>query len=203
PVIPATAYASSDHPYGGGTRPPANVVNNSGMSDQDADGVPETHEANAYGDGINWMSNDLGTDLDPWLALDFGEVVPLDMMKVWNFNAEAGRTDRGVGTADVYVSILDDVGIADPDFSDTAVWTLLKQAQAFTAATGLDDYDTPDVIGLDGASARWLALDIQSTQGSTSFVGLSEIQVFRVPEPATLSLLALGGLGLIARRRRR
>jgi len=202
PIL-ATAYASSSHPINP-DRPAANVVNSSGMTDEDGDGILETHEANAWGDGINWMTNSLSVDTDPWFAADFGEVLPLDMMKVWNFNAESGRTDRGVGTADLYVSTLDNVGIAAPDFSDTGVWTLLRPGQVFSEAPGTDDYDTPDEIGL-GVAARWLALDIQSTQGSTSFVGLSEIQVFRraavavIPEPASLAVWSLlAGLGIAA-----
>jgi len=59
------------------------------------------------------------------------------------------------------------------------------------------------VIPLGGIEARWLALDILSTRGSTHFVGLSEIQVLDViPEPATVALLGLGALAARGLRRR-
>lgn len=206
PPLPATAYASTSHPENP-DRMPENVVNGSGMTDTDGDGIPETHAANAWGDNINWMTDDVPSDdPDPWIALDFSEVVPLGEMKVWNFNAESGRTNRGVGLADIYVSTRDDVGIHnevgdDPDFSDNAVWTLLKQAQAFSEAPGDSGYNIPDELDLGGIEARWLALDITENLGG-AFVGLSEIQVFedRIPEPATVGLLALGALGLLRRR---
>ncbi len=199
--LTAVADASSTHPQDS-TRPAANVVNGSGMTDQDADLIPDTHAANDYGAHINWMSNTLPTSglIDEWLTLDLGESFELDVMKVWNFNATGDRTDRGVGTADLYYSMLDDPGI---DFTDPAFWTLLRQV-TLSEALGDSSYNTPDVIPLGGIEARWLALDILSTQGSTQFVGLSEIQVLDViPEPATLTLLALGALGLLRRRQRK
>ncbi len=210
PLVPAGAFASTSHPIND-NRPPTNVTDGSGMRDLDDDPVFDAHEANEYGDSISWMSDSLSVDTDPWFAIDLGENVPfLDKMEVFNFNAEDGRTDRGVGQADIYISTLDDVGIdqevgSTPDFSNSAVWQLLAEDVTFNEATGLDDYATPDVIDLGQITARWIALDIDGSLGG-AFVGLSEIQVFqRVPEPssAVLAVIGLAGLGLVGLRSRR
>jgi hypothetical protein len=178
------------------------------MSDEDGDGILDTHGVSEWGDGINWMANSIASDPDPWLMLDLYRAQELGLMKVWNFNGVGPDgsllTDRGVGLVDLYVSDLADPG---SDFSDDAIWTLLQEGLQLTPAPGTAGYDTPDEIDLGGVSARWLAFDIQGSLGHPSFVGLAEVQVFGpsdiIPEPATLSLLALGALGLLARRRRR
>jgi len=110
------------------------------------------------------------------------------------------RTDRGVGVADIYVSLVDDIDTTDPDFTDTDVWALLMEGVELTEALGTNGYDLPDEIDFGSTTARWIALDIQDNLGGT-FVGLSEIQVFLSPEPTSLALLALGGLALLRRRR--
>ena len=198
--LPAAAYASSTHPQNQ-LRYPVNVVNGSGMTDEDGDGIAETHGVTTWGDNICWMSDSFSNDPDPWFMMDLGGPYPVASMKVWNFNATDGRTDRGVGVADIYVSLVDDPDTLNPDFSDTDVWALLKDDVQLTEAPGTNGYNLPDIIDVGSVTARWIAFDIESNLGG-SFVGLGEVQVFLSPEPATLSLLGLGALALIRRRRR-
>jgi len=197
--LPVTAYASSTHPQNP-NRPPANVVNGAGMTDEDGDGIPESHAANTWGDNINWMADSFSNDPAPWFMLDLGGPYPVASMKVWNFNVTGGRTDRGVGVADIYVSLVDDIDTTDPDFTDADIWTLLMEGVELREAPGTNGYDLPDEIDFGSTTARWIALDIQENLGGT-FVGLSEIQVFLSPEPTSLALLALGGVALLRRRR--
>jgi len=68
--LPATAYASSYYPTN--NRVPANVVNGSGMTDEDGNGIPESHAANTWGDNINWMADSFSNDPEPWFMLDLG-----------------------------------------------------------------------------------------------------------------------------------
>ena len=207
PSASVTGTASSFYPTS--NRGPSQAVNGTGMSDADGNGIPETHGANQYGENISWMSNTLGggsgQDPDPWFKIDLGTSYTLDHMRVWNFNVTLGNNARGVQTGDIYVSN----SPSDPgsSFTDPA-WTLLEAGHAFPIAPGNSDYDAPDVIGLSGLTARWLAIDITSNYGDTRFVGLSEIQVFEkvaeIPEPLTLLgvLAGIGGLGAYARKRR-
>lgn len=59
----------------------------------------------------------------------------------------------------------------------------------------------PNQIDFGGIAASAVALDINSSHGNATIVGIGEAQFFAVPEPST-ALLGLTGLGLLMRRRR-
>lgn len=184
-------------------RPAANVINGSGMSDANGDGIPDTHVASDYGNDYSWLSGSGQTT--GWFAVDLGETNELFQMEFYNFNAPGGNNTRGVRLADVYVSLVEDPFVAGvPDFSDSAVWQLVASDQEFTQAPGTNGYNTPGLVDLDGVQGRWLALDIKSNWGYSGFVGISEIQVFgvRLPEPSTFLLAGFGLLGILFWRRR-
>ena len=198
---PVAAVASSTHDPT--NRGPANVINGSGMSDANGDGIPDTHATSDWGNYYSWMS--LLGNTTGWFAVDLGEGHELFQMEFYNFNATGADTSRGVRLADVYVSMLEDPGVSGtPDFSDSAVWQLVASDVEFTQAPGTNGYNTPDLLDLGGAQGRWLALDIKSNWGHGSFVGISEIQLFgvRIPEPSTLVLAAFGFVGVLFWRRR-
>jgi len=188
------ATASSTHPQNT-LRGPEKAIDGSGMTDA------ITHEANQWGDNINWMTDDFpGDDPNPWFKVELGGQHELDEMRVWNFNAEGGRTDRGVDEVDVYYSLSE----TDPGEDFANDWSLLGTYN-LTEAPGTDDYFTPDVIDFGGQVAEWVALDVATNHGG-AFVGLSEVRFYGqlVPEPATLlvwSLLAAMAIGLGWRRR--
>jgi hypothetical protein len=184
-------------------RGPANVINGSGMTDANGDGILDTHATSDYGYDYSWLSGTGGPT--GWFAVDLGGGYELDQMEFYNFNATAGNTNRGVRLADIYVSTLEDPGLpGTPDFSDSTVWRLVASDVELTQAPGTGGYNTPDLLDLGGVPGRWLALDIKSNWGNATFVGISEIQLFgvQVPEPSTFLLAGLGLVGLLLWRRR-
>ena len=168
------------------------------FTDADSDGLPE------HGNGVtgmHWLS--LKADVaGQWVAFDLGQSWQLDTMRIWNYNQGSWQL-RSVQSAKLYYSTA-----VDPDETDPSGWTQLvgpNTGGAFTLAraTGAADYDDVIDLAFGGATARHVLIDVQTNYGSDSDgVGLSEVQFYNVPEPATLSLLALPAIALIRRRRR-
>lgn len=201
-VIQPTAAAASSQINS--IRGAQHAIDGSGMSDENGDGFFDTHVYSVWGDDNSWMSD--WDDTKGWYAVDLGEEYWLEEMELYNFNVTSGNNTRGVKTADIYVSTLEDPGIASPDFSDASVWTLFSDDHAFTIAPGDSPCNTPDVVDFEGQAIRWVALDIIENHGHGTFTGISEVQFFgtAVPEPASGGLALLGalGLGLLRPRRR-
>ncbi len=195
-VTASSTYTSS---FAGGQ-----LVNGSGLSgtapafaDADSDGVPE-HSNGVT--GLHWLSQKT-TVANQWVAFDLGQAYDLASMRVWNYNQSSWQL-RSVQTARIYYSTA-----ANPDEAAPGTWTQLVGAGAggvftFAQATGQPNYDSVTDVSFGGASVRHVLIDIQSSYGTDADgVGLSEVQFFSVPEPATLATLALGALALLRRRR--
>jgi hypothetical protein len=209
PLIAAqAAYASSTNTTNP-DRPVDNVINLSGMSDQDTIFGYDTHADTTWGDDVNWMAD--SGDLAGWVAVDLGDLYDLNRMEVFNFNSDNGVNNRGVGVGDIYISSEENPGMGTASFLGTS-WDPAFEDFSFTEASGGDNYNTPDILDLTGLSGRWIALDIDSNLGGT-FTGLGEILVYGntleaeavIPEPTTVliwSLLAGLGVGLGWRRRK-
>jgi hypothetical protein len=131
-----------------------------------------------------WLTN-RGRVKNEFVSFDFGQPCRLDSMKVWNLNDGRSNlhTSRGVKQADIYTSTS---GKWDP-LKEPSEWKLVVKDFKFSVATGTDDYDTPDLISLDGVEARFVAIVIADHLGpdprpwakpGEDFVGLSEVQFF-------------------------
>ena len=81
---------------------------------------------------------------------------------------------------------------------------LLFGSHTFAINPAGNDYAKTEELTLGGINARWVALDIQNNYGHSDWMSIGELQFDGnlVPEPSTL-LLALLGLALLPRRRRR
>jgi hypothetical protein len=82
------------------------------------------------------------------------------------------------------------------------VFTPLIVGQELTIAPGTDDVDFSQAIDLAGTTARYIKLDnLVSFGNADNFVGLSEVQFYAVPEPASIALLtmAIGAFGVVRR----
>jgi len=150
-----------------------------------------------------------GGDDTPWISFAFDKVYTLDYLVIWNL-ATHNENGQGMRFVDIQVSL---TGDADS-------FTSIGVKEFPIAGPGLYsiDPDDPHQIDLGGVDAKAIKLVVLQNwfgrvfwQG-TSFganeypyqtcVGLNEIQFHQsVPEPATMSLLALGGLALLRRKR--
>ena len=136
-----------------------------------------------------WVANTAGTN--HWWAVEFDDAYPIADAWIWNSRwAEAGTT--GFKSTDVFYT---------PEGGGAEV--LLGNFE-FNIATGTDPIAHQTEIDFGGVMAEGVRFQ-QITDWEHPFGagGLQEVRFNLVPEPATLTLLGLGGLGVLLRRRRR
>ena len=149
-----------------------------------------------------WLS-EVGPVNTAWVAFGFETAVTIDRIIAWNFNDWRLLT---AGIQDFRILYTTDTTspLKDRSWIDAGTSTM-------NIGTG-SDYSLPNTTidsatqlpGLDGVELTGLRLEVISTHG-LSQAGLSEIHFEGevVPEPATMGLLAVGGLAMLRSRRRR
>jgi hypothetical protein len=127
-----------------------------------------------------------GQDTNPEITFDLGADRVIEAMRVWNYNQVESAScclNRGIRLADVLVAGSD--GVFATQIDD----------QAFDRATG-DTSTAAQQIDLSGVSARYIKLDVDTTNGVANhgdpfqFVGLSEVQLLAYPPAGDTQLLA-------------
>ena len=180
------------------SRPMVAAIDGGGMASPDAldtgDLVPATWPSKLttatgwYNLGYDWYN--AGTT--GWIEFDLGAEYSLQGFHVWN-----GQDPENGGTNGVDVKLA--TGATAP-----ADWSGVSTTKSFEFAKGAGQANTDlgQDYELDSAvTARWVYFDITSSYGDNRH-GLSEVRMVTVPEPATMSLLVLGGLAVLRRRRK-
>jgi hypothetical protein len=146
------------------------------------------------GIAAGWQANRYDNEA---LTVDLGATYNVGSFHLWNYNV-AGVVGRGMEYANIYTS------------TNGTDWTKQVGDQAdgtwlFAEATGTDDYEGQQ-FNLAGAwsGIRYVKIEnVMTYEGNQSLIGLSEVQFFTAtPEPATMVLLAIGGLAALRRGKR-
>lgn len=191
-VIKPTGATASDAWSGS---PVSLIIDDSGLSatlDTGADGAEVSPVSHSGYVGEPYTGCDTGsTGIDEWFQVDLGS--EMDMIEgLWIWNGISTGTS-GDSAATVQVEVAD----GSESYADMGVFDLTQvAANASSYADYLKFSSLQD-------SVQYIKVTIKTTNddGSGTYSGLREIRVSQVPEPLTMSLLAVGGLALLRRRR--
>ena len=160
---------------------PGSTISVTASSSSNEDSIPEKtidgsgldpNGLHDFASGTMWFT--AAVDLDPWIQYEFDTVKKLDTMTVWNSNS-AAEMAIGWGVKDVEIAYS----------VDGESWDVLADANQFSRAPGLPTYAQPDEIAFNGATAKYVRLNIQSNWGGVLMsYGLSEVQFVMIPAAA-------------------
>ena len=183
-TIIGSSYKADIGPGGGPW--PGNVWNDAGGDVTAPDGA--AWAASELFDGIIATSGNSnvvgwweGRDGAPTLTFDLGALYDVQTIDVWR------RVGNGTVTDLTFSVSTDDISYSAP--------------VAYTPATWTNNQATIDVSAFD--NAQYVRMKLGPDAVSGGWLMLTEVAFDGVPEPATMSLLALGGLALLRRRRSR
>jgi hypothetical protein len=159
---------------------------------------PDTSE-----EGMMWLSETADV-AGAWVAFGFDSPVTVETLTVWNFN-HASDIEAGIKDFRILYTTDTTLPLASRTWTDAGTGTL-------DIATGLSYYKpntsidvATELPGLANVELTGIMLEVVTNYDSDSdHVGLSEIRFEGevVPEPATMGLLAVGGLEMLRSRRR-
>jgi len=167
-------------------RAAVNTINGSGFTE--ATGVHDASFTNM------WMSN---AELPCSITFDLEANYDLNDVTVWNFN-EPGRTGRGAKAVEILIA--SSVGGAYTSLGTFEFSRAPGTVSNFGQVIDLTSYTAADDARLVrfAISTNWVP-----EGGDAKHTGLAEVRFDAVPEPATMSLLGIGGLLALVRRRRK
>ncbi|MFI4911884.1 MAG: right-handed parallel beta-helix repeat-containing protein [Sedimentisphaeraceae bacterium JB056] len=119
-----------------------------------------------------WQDSEIA-EFPKWFRIDLGKSRLVKELKIWNYNW-SGYTDRGIKNIDVLTA--DRVDSPGNPIENPQAWTLNKTNVIIPQAPGNDDYDSPEIVDIDDAQCRWIALRINGSWGG-GYGGISEVQV--------------------------
>jgi hypothetical protein len=197
-------YATNSDEVGGAFTTSASLVNNQLQSvtfrfahSDSLDGSTGTVDIGVYED-----NGSFGPDYTKTVAESLG----FTFTHSTNNNIN-GNWNQAAGSEDHFTDVtwtLSSTQTLDPS---TTYWVIVNDESTSGSQNPFrSQYDAPGTseatMAKDGTSrGRYGVIIDTEAQGSTSSYGLA-YEIVAIPEPATMSLLALGGLGALLRRRR-
>lgn len=197
PYIQVTADASHVIALSAlGTRLPQYTSDWSGMSPATPVGSSTATAGNVHNGN---MFHSGSGPYPSWIAWDLSAIYTVTSMHVWNYN-EDGWVNQGINGF-----ILQTASSTPVEFGGSGSWVNVEtvdwsnssyKGTASSAYPGFD-YNNTDV------TTQYIRFYNATNWAGGSNIGLSEVAFYgTVPEPATMALLALGGVGLLLKRRR-
>jgi len=186
------------------------VVDGSGMSKPDADD-PSTWTNNSTAWQDDWQGFAPPSPNTTWAILDLGSpTADLDQMFLWNVqeNAPGNQTNRGMADFNIWYSNSPTSappapgGTVTPYDFNSGGWTQLGGTNNLPVGTGIGDAGAAfDISGASGA--QYIGIEMLTNHGAGDRTGFGEVAFTSnpIPEPTSMALLLLGGLGILRRRR--
>jgi F5/8 type C domain/PEP-CTERM motif len=167
-----------------------NVTASSVFDNEPTWGASKVIDGSWDGDRTNyWLAKGIydtraGT-LPAWLKFDLGQEYTISSVSLFN-TKNYMYNDRGAKDFN-FLTSSDGVNYLTPFLSGTLDWQ----------ATSFQTFDFSSFV-----TTRYLQIQFTSAYGQFGGVGLNEVKIMAVPEPSSLSLLALGGVVALRRRKR-
>jgi hypothetical protein len=152
---------------------PENTVNGSGLDQNDGHSTEVAQM---------WMS---GGVLPNWIQYQFDKVYKLHELWVWNSN-QVIESVVSFGAKGVRIEYS----------TDGSTWTELPGMSEFARGAGLPGYTHNTTVNLNGISAQYVKLTIDTTWGGLPQTGLSEVRFFSIPVQAREPEPAGGATGV-------
>ncbi len=153
---------------------PEKTIDGSGLDENDGHSVDSTDM---------WLTPS-GAGLPAWIQYEFDRIYRLHEMWVWNYNVQFELV-LGFGLKDVTIEYSE----------DGENWTALGDVE-FAKATATAGYTHNTTIDLQGVSAKYVRLNVNSGWGMLGQFGLSEVRFLYIPVQAREPEPADGATGV-------